>query len=53
VKKSPSPLDVIAMSDDYKEAAAVLVINAPGSSVPLVRINVTSLNGLLFKSALA
>jgi predicted RNase H-like HicB family nuclease len=38
---APSPLDAIAMSDDYKDAAAVLVIKAPESSAPSVRINVT------------
>jgi predicted RNase H-like HicB family nuclease len=38
---SPSPLDVIALSDDYKDAAAVLVIKAPETTLPAVRINVT------------
>jgi predicted RNase H-like HicB family nuclease len=38
---SPSPLDVIAMSEDFKDAAAVLVIKAPETTLPAVRINVT------------
>jgi predicted RNase H-like HicB family nuclease len=37
----PSPLDLIAMSDEYKDAAAVLVIKAPETASPSVRINVT------------
>ena len=37
----PSPLDLIAMSDDYKDAAAVLVSKAPETASPSVRINVT------------
>jgi predicted RNase H-like HicB family nuclease len=37
----PSPLDLVAMSDEYKDAAAVLVIKAPETASPSVRINVT------------
>ncbi len=37
----PSPLDLIAMSDDYKDAAAVFVIKAPETAPQSVRINIT------------
>lgn len=37
----PSPLYLIAMSDEYKDAAAVLVIKAPETASPSVLINVT------------
>ena len=37
----PSPLDLIAVSDEYKDAAAVLVIKAPETASPSIRINVT------------
>lgn len=37
----PSPLDLIAVSDGYKDAAAVLVIKAPETASPSIRINVT------------
>jgi predicted RNase H-like HicB family nuclease len=38
---NPSSLDMIAMSEDYNDAAAVLVIKAPETASPSVRINVT------------
>jgi predicted RNase H-like HicB family nuclease len=38
---APSSLDVIVELEDYKDAEAVLVVKAPDSVLPAVRVNVT------------